>query len=521
MSQDQPPPAVPDQPAPLPPSNDPGGLRGFIARARGQTRGDVIAANVGAGAENVAVGKFILQNNVRIGTLVVPIRFIAVLVVLALVVALAAWYLLVPATMAEHDVNIAVADFGQRDANGGLSSSTQGKQLSEWLFNKLRDESADLPGIFLWHDSMNLLQKRAIIGAIPDETAAAKLANDINARIVIYGNLAPNQDPATFTPQFYVRQKKGEADELTGSQQLGKPLPLPTPFNPEYLNLNLEPRARALVWFARGISLDLLGEYGESYKLFKQAEQNLSDWQNDQGKEVLYYFLGREALFMGQTDAGAQLVFTSAAEATDAAEQSFRKALAIQPNYARAHFGLGQALVQRAQRVVLNRSADAASLDAARADLNAAIKEFQQALTLAAQSSGSLVAQKTTGALGAAYIALGESYLANGAPAQAEPFFRTAGDTLQPLPEQIPHDEARLRAQSYLTLGTATYLQGAARLAQGDKANAQTLYQSARQQFDQCFQLAVAQQFDNFLKDTVAPNCSKQRADLDKALAGL
>jgi len=74
-------------------------LRRFLAQVTRQKHGDIIAVNVGQGARNVAVGQFVLQNNLQIGTLVVPIRFILVLLLAAAVVAWAAWYLSVPGQM--------------------------------------------------------------------------------------------------------------------------------------------------------------------------------------------------------------------------------------------------------------------------------------------------------------------------------------------------------------------------------------------------------------------------------------
>ncbi len=81
------------------PQNGRNWLNRLLARALHGGQGDVIAANVGEGAQNVAVGKFILQNNVRIGTLVVPVRFILVLLAVAAAVAVGVWFAVVPTRM--------------------------------------------------------------------------------------------------------------------------------------------------------------------------------------------------------------------------------------------------------------------------------------------------------------------------------------------------------------------------------------------------------------------------------------
>jgi hypothetical protein len=75
-------------------------LQRFLARHERQASGDIIAVNIGEGAQNVAVGRFVWQNNVRIGALVVPVRFILVLLAVAAAVAAGVWWAVVPARCA-------------------------------------------------------------------------------------------------------------------------------------------------------------------------------------------------------------------------------------------------------------------------------------------------------------------------------------------------------------------------------------------------------------------------------------
>ena len=160
------------------------------------------------------------------------------------------------------------------------------------------------------------------------------MADDFNARIVIYGNLVPGQSTEAFVPQLYIEQSKGEADELTGSQQLGQPIPIAANVNDEYLQQTLQPIGRALLVFSRGLNNDLNGRYDLAYQVLKQGEGQLTDW-NEEGKEVLSYFIGREALFLGDCESDARIVFTPTGNtsgvdlALNEAEQIFMRAQQI------------------------------------------------------------------------------------------------------------------------------------------------------------------------------------------------
>ncbi|HXV43450.1 MAG TPA: hypothetical protein VEC96_10325, partial [Anaerolineae bacterium] len=252
------------------------------------------------------------------------------------------------------DFNIAVAETGQQDANGALESSKDGQQLGQWIFTELQNEYQNLPQEFdvqVWHDGPELAAKNVTIGLVADDEAAAQLANEINANLVIYGNLVGPENAANFTPKFYVKPLQGEAgelDELKGPFQLGAPIPIPIPLDTgdPVLIASLKPevslRAKALRWFTIGLIWDLAGQTVKALTTFQQAEQELKEWgEKNQGKEILYYFIGREALFLSRTESEAQKVFASAEEARATAEAYFQKALSSNPDYARADIGLG------------------------------------------------------------------------------------------------------------------------------------------------------------------------------------
>lgn len=544
MSQDQPPTAVPDQPtSPSPSSSDPGGLRGFIARARGQTRGDVIAANVGAGAENVAVGKFIFQNNVRIGTVVLPVRFALALVLALLVVvavgAYAAWLYFVPAEMPNKPdaTNIAVAEFGQLDSKGQVQHSDDGAQLSRWMFDTLRPELKALPNsdnYTVWHDSMPFTEKRPTIGIISDEAQAKKIAQQIKANMIIYGNLAVNQKPATFVPQFYIHGTAGEADEVSGSQSVGGAVPLNLPVDYakgstlNSLNKNLGPRSQLMLWTAQGLALDLSGDHAQALQTFRQAEQELvkqadpqrpfNAWARDQGLEVLYYFIAREALFLASDEgifsnpALQQLTgFKSAEDALAAAEQANRTALAIHPNYPHALFGLGNVNFQRGQKILLARKSDPASLDTARAFFKTAQDWYTQALSQVLEAPATGIAVRSQIALGMTNFLLGESYLLGNDAKSAEAFLQFANQKLRSVLPDINAEDYRTRALTLLALGAAQQEFAHARLVQGDTTQAKTAFGQAVSNYQACIDLTNQQTDDSYMTALREQNCQPDR----------
>lgn len=536
-------------------------------------QGDVITSTIESGAqvEQLAVGKNIFQARVHIGALVISIPFLVGLIVVGAVLAFAAWLYFVPATMPLGTTNIAIAQFDQKDAQGNVQNSALASDLSAWLYGNLQEEKAALPqgeALTLWHDSETFLEKRGTIGVIHTEKEAADAAEHLNADVIIYGTLEANQDPARFAPQFYVRnrEKKSEADELVGSEQLGKSLPVPNPIkdNPEYLDSNLKPRTRALVWLARGIGTDLNGEYDKAYQIFCQAEAALTDWQRDQGKEVLYYMKGREALFLGRSDRDADKTqaldatrwgtckpFQNQVQATDAAQAAFNEALSINRNYARSYFGLGQTYYQRANRLVLSNDLPRylislsglpaqtdrlfklfaparglviyrpIALAAASTNLGRAITQFERAASLLPRDTPapSRLDIKNGGAWANAYILWGQVYLQANDPVDAEASFTHAIEIATPLVSRLGDADARLQAQTNLSLGAAQRLLAHALLLQNRRDESNAALDEARNALDACILAAKKQdaQFDSFTQSTVLPGCVQLQTQVTQA----
>ncbi len=485
---------------------------------------------VGAGATNVAIkSRYVWQISVRIGPSVIPLWLLVSFVLVLMITAAVAWYLYVPAAFQPGQSGILIAEFGQEDAQGNIQSSEDGKRLSEWMYRRLQQELGSLPdgaGITVWQDSMTPLEKRTTIGIIRDAAAAEQIARTTHAHIVIYGNLKANQNPASFVPSFHVALFKGEADELVGSQTLGSPLTLQLPLDfgdprvNTFLQDRLQPRTDALLWFATGLTQDLVGDYAKAYQTFKDAEKRFDGLDPQQGKQVLYYFIGREALAIDWHDDPAQ-IFPSSQAALDEAEKAFHTSLDADANYARAYFGLGQVALQRAQRLRLANASSPAEIKQQDDLIHQAITLYMQAIDLSAQSPGSQIEIKARASLGSCYFLLGQLGLQVNDPTKAIENFKQAGDQLTQVLPKLGPDEYRFLAQIYQVRGTVWYEFGHALLIQGDKDNARVQFQNAVADYQKCSQEADLFPYDSVLQSLRQDNCKPNEAMVQQALAGV
>lgn len=530
----------------VPKPDDTTGLKQFIKNLRRTAKrgADVNVANIGEGAQvdQIAVGRNILQAKINIGALVIPVRFLLALLAVGLMFAVGVWYVVTPDKMPTSGTafNIAVADFGVQDAQGNVSSSAEASTWSKWMFDTLVNETAQLPTdlkIEIWHDSLRPLRERANIGLIQGKTlgererAAEQKAKELNADLVIYGNFSATQNPGTFVPEFYLAKGRDEADEMRGSQAMGKPFELPTPLNPadqftrKYLDKNLTPRAVALAWFVPGLIDDLTGDFEKAYEKFNAALTQLPDLQDGQGKAVFYYYLGRQALFLSQDENRARKFFgvTDPAQrgeeaALIRAEDAFRTAIALDAQYARAYFGLGSVFYQRANLILTNtfpeereKRVDVPGL------LEQAIASHQRALELAGNAPYSLIDIQSQLHLGFDYYQQGRFALDNQQYAEAVKSLRQAQRELEAGRNKMPPEQHRTLAQVYLALArTAAALAKAS--GREDKNAALENYTAASKAYDRCIAETVALTQDDYLRQ-LQTTCQvgKQEVQADMA----
>lgn len=452
---------------------------------------------------------------IHIGDINVPTWPLLVLLGLVILsVAAWGWSRLGPAQMPSGSFNVAVAEIGEKDAAGRVQPSPDGQQLSQWIFNELQQEYQNLSGeaeVQVWHDSMSWTQKRTTIGLIASEAQAATLAKQIKANLVIYGTLVSGQQAANFTPQFYVTKLPGEAnelDEIGGVYQLGAPIPVQLPLdatNPVVV-ANLKPaisvRAKALRWFTIGFVQDLAGRTVNAYEIFKKAEAALPDWaEKGAGKELLYHFIGREALLLSRP--GAPPYFETPEEGRATAERYFKKALASNATYARAYIGLGGVYFQRAQ------SATSAEEQLSLAELS--IKNYNDALSYAPQLPGEQAKLEAHMGLAVAAMLKADAYRQLAANLEAVTYLEDAIRALETLLSPLQEaGQRRSLGHVYLALGAA-YERLALLTTQDDTTKSSALYKKAQDAFETCVaQGDVAQggnPYDELLKDIVENNC--------------
>ncbi len=516
--------------------------------ATADKRGDVIIAKVSKGARNVIIGK----NIIKIGTLVVPAVhvFVGVVVLLA-VIAFAAYLYFVPATMppGPDTFNIAVAEFGELDATGEARSTPEGQSFSAYIYRTLRDDlknsNSALPGPLkpvVWHDSMFPMEMRTHIGLVQGKTPAARradailIASDLGANVVIYGNLVSNQTPPAFVPEFYVAEIAGEVDEVVGQYQFGAPIDVHIRREgikwSESLTLDetVAARQRALAYFTIGLIYDLEGKHEKALDFFQPALVFIQGSESREGQEVLYYFIGREHLFLAQEkfeayelskqkaeEAGAdeakQTIIAQAQEASaqvdqflDMAETAFIESEQSNPAYARAHLGLGQINRMRALRQLPRERLDQPEF------LARAFQEYQQAIANATSDETNTLLSAQAG-LAALYFLRGEAFLHrfdwNAASVEFD-------HTIKVIEDQLPQLDERPRAQAeaYLTLGNAYYEKGITQKQLGNPLESQGSFAEAINYYAKCIEL---KKYDKTLVRLAVSRCERYQAEVQRA----
>jgi tetratricopeptide (TPR) repeat protein len=263
----------------------------------------------------------------------------------------------------------------------------------------------------VWHDSLDISQKRTPIGVIAGKTAeerwkaACILAAPIHAQVMIYGNLPAEGSAEEFIPEFAVCQDVNlrlDADEIVGAQPLiqGIPAQLITqmgrPDTDLAVNLRVNSWTQALSLFSIGIMYDLQGRSDLALRIFQQARDQLKNSPEMVG-EVLWFFLGREELTLSVRTSADAAENKARLEHLSNARAAFEEALRRNPTYARAQIGLGGVFFSQAQDTPPGERLQ-------KPDLGAALRAYQQAVTLAPGSPGALIEPKARLGLASAHI---------------------------------------------------------------------------------------------------------------------
>jgi hypothetical protein len=518
-------------------------LRRLLPR---RAQGDVVAANVGEGARNVTVGK----NIVQIGTLIVPLPFLAsVIVVLLGGIGLVTWQLSqifdtgvarMPGTF-----NVAIADFNQLDANNQPSRDTaMGRQLSEWVYQVLTANrkvyaNIDLDAeatLSLWYDGLPRSVKTVGIGRITGSTAtereaaAAARAAAIGADVIIYGDIDPQRG---LLPEFYVVPRQRYAiQEIVGRYQLGsEPVQIDLADRPA-TQRRIKPRTTALFWLLIGLRYATNGEAERAITLLDQADQALNEWpEGVPGEETLDFVKGQAALFAAgraqQPDKAEQLIAQ--------AQTAFDQAIASDPAFARAYLGRAGVDYRRATHLNPAEQITTPLLDTAIAGYEEARRRApgtpNAELT---QNGATLGIALCHGLRGQARVVLASEARARGdlvaavaAARAAEPDLDSAIAGAQQAIDGLnamEQRDIRFIGQSQLALAIASRQKGLAREWLGDKPGATTWQRKAQTAADACIALGSlpnADLDDVLRRDVLLEGCRPVRDDATKTLERL
>ncbi|CAN5850529.1 hypothetical protein BH24CHL6_BH24CHL6_12190 [soil metagenome] len=243
-----------------------------------------------------------------------------------------------PAQMTAN-LNVVVTEFDGRDASGRPVVSAPARGLAEDLARVL---DVDL------RNELEQQRRRTVAVRPPADAgrlsgatsaeraaAAATLAADVGAHVVVYGSLDVTR--TELQPEMYVSEGLlADAEELLGSMRIGPPIRATAAIDEELgeqaeMRDQLVTRARALAALIVGLSELRSARYDPADEYLETAA---SRWGDAPGKEVVYLFRG-----------GAAAV----SHRLDDAERWFNEALALNPSYGRARMGLAEVAFQRAK----------------------------------------------------------------------------------------------------------------------------------------------------------------------------
>ena len=456
--------------------------------------------------EEAAIG----GRNLMLPILAAPVLVLIVIGILVYPMVKPLWN---PAQMTGQ-FRIAVAEFGELDSDGNVRRSENGQVLSQWLFEALHDEyqqNTDLElarSIQVWHDSRNDTEQNFKFGIMAGDTAAerqasaARLAERVGAHMVIFGNLAPEGESQDLDLEFYLSpQVNDETASIIGPHRLGKPIRLPVPFDtdsPEVsiaVGQQIEVRSDALFWLTMGLTQQVLGRSDEALETFGRAEEELSNWPENDGKELLYFFIGREELFLSTMEENPDPGRVNNAEA------SFRKALDIDPAYARAQVALGTTYLQRAQSIPPE-----ARLQEPRymEYLEEALDHHLKGLELALATEEPLIEAVARILLASSYRLLGEAhYLSDSNDEAVRHFDLAIAEIDQAAPLLADTRQYRLLAQAYEAQGDAYLQQGVVLGDQGRPEDSRARLELAKTAYQSCISQGDKAFYDEILRDKV------------------
>jgi len=405
----------------------------------------------------------------------------AVLIIVLVVVILGVTNAFAPREMSGI-FNVAVAEFGEMDANGEIHSSKAGQQLSKYAVNYLRDELKEDPNLIVWPNESKLFTRTSVQLVQPD--TAEKTASNIKADLLLYGYIDTRSNPPQLVLNFWIApQNEYKFEDIQGNTQIGDPIRVVDPNDPGIsVQSELKSQSVAVAFIAMGLAQEQLGQTQDALNAFLKAEEAAP------GSEIVQFFIGREYLFLAEFNPDQQ------EEIWQKAEDSFLKSIDFNDQYAKAYLGLGSVYIKQSAELLDTAKASSQAVDPQSLQLaEQGIAEYEKVLELKPGSGLGDVDQDL------AQLALGNAYQQKGAILYYQQdydsaliAFDTAAQILESVRKTfgasvVEHESyRRYLVQSDEYLGTVYQWVGSAFGAKLDYDQALPAYQKSIDAFGQC-----------------------------------
>jgi tetratricopeptide (TPR) repeat protein len=255
-----------------------------------------------------------------------------------------------PPPVMRGTLNLAVADFASADSRGGQATKATAKlatDVATSLAGLLVQQLHPLAGR-LRIEVRGPAQFPQIRGAsqAAQAHAAKQRAGEIDADVVVYGMLTTDGNTTILQPQLYISDSiQGDTGELVGDHLWGSAIELPG--DPESNRLAIlqfgEPlsaRTKALTSMILGIWYYQAGQPSVALQHLHAAAEN-PEWRDQEGKQVVYLFLGNAAERQGAQQQRQQHPAAARRSFADAVGY-YQQALRVDVQYARAWYGIGE-----------------------------------------------------------------------------------------------------------------------------------------------------------------------------------
>jgi hypothetical protein len=273
----------------------------------------------------------------------------------------------------------------------GQSQKTQvGEQFAQEVYLRLQQTFDELKPDFtvtVWGPD----QAGRLVGQTPEQRAnlAAQIAERIGANIVVYGNIESVSTSWQLTPEFYVAAENFyQAEEITGQYQLGTPLEVDSLENPAdriEFSGKLTARTQALSYITIGLGYYAKRDFEKALTNFQAAEA-VKDWEDGEGRQVLYILNGNASIKLDDLEA---------------AQTYYQQAIDLDHEYARGYIGLANVYYQLAlQPFEETKNPDDTDIEL----LDLAIAMYEQALQAENQPPFADIASKAHFGLGQTYF---------------------------------------------------------------------------------------------------------------------